>query len=392
MFAGIIGGITVRVIYSLVSAFLLTILFTPWAIRRLKRMNVGQYIREEGVDSHKVKGGIPTMGGVVMLSAIFVSSVLWARPLPQVWLVLGVLLLLGALGTVDDILKVSLRDSAGLPGRFKLLGQSVVAACAGIYLWMASWMDPSVFVPLTGRELDLGWLYVPFCVLVVVGASNAVNLTDGLDGLAVGVLIPVAVCYGGIAYVAGNTIFSAHLAIPYVAGDGELAIICSAMVGACLGFLWYNSHPASVFMGDTGSLALGGAVGMVAVLTKNELLLVVIGGIFVIEALSVIIQVASYRLFRRRVFRMSPLHHHFELSGWSEPKVVVRFWILTLVLALMGISILGLNSMAMHRGRPGSVRGHQNRITATSPINSTTARSASRITSTLGSRSSSSSR
>ncbi len=349
MLVAMFGGITVRVIFALVTAFLVTILLTPWSTERLKRRQFGQVIREEGVATHKKKAGIPTMGGMVMLVAVLVAGGFWARWNWQTGLLGGVLVSLGLLGFRDDFLKVTRKNTKGVSSRGKLVVQCAVALALGLYLKLGSGAEPSVFLPLMGQEPEIGWLYLAWVMLVVVGASNAVNLTDGLDGLAAGIMAIVSAGFAGVSYLAGNTIFAQHLAIPYVAGAGELAVVCAAITGACLGFLWYNSHPAEVFMGDTGSLALGGAMGAVAVLVRQELLLALVGGIFVVEALSVMIQVVSFRTRGgKRVFRMAPIHHHFELCGWAEPKVVTRFWLLTLVLALCGFSLLGLHSV-MHR-------------------------------------------
>ncbi len=341
-----ISSIVVRTIYGLVTAFVISIVLTPWVIRRLQAMQIGQEVREQGVARHREeKQGTPTMGGFVILVSMLISSIFWARFSPFTFTVLLALICLGALGFTDDFLKVTRKKSDGLKARTKILGQIGFSAGLGTYLYFSELIPATLFVPLANLEIPVGPFYIGFVMLVIVGSSNAVNLTDGLDGLATGVLIWVAMAYAGIAYVAGRADFSQHLSIPYVPGAGELAIASAAMVGACVGFLWYNSYPAEVFMGDTGSLALGGVIGTVAVLTKNEILLVVIGGIFVIEALSVMIQVGSFKLRKKRVFRMAPIHHHFELLGWKEPKVVIRFWIITIMLALLGLSLLGLNGM-----------------------------------------------
>lgn len=344
MLSSVFGGIAVRVLYAIVTAFLVSIVLTPWMTRRLTRKAIGQSIREEGVKSHQAKGGIPTMGGIVILVSVVTATLFWARLEKYTFVVLFVLVLLGAVGFVDDLLKVLRRNSDGLSGKGKLLFQTLVSVGLALYL-LKTGDRGDLFVPLLNWRVDLGWLYVPFVALVVVGSSNAVNLTDGLDGLAAGILCVVCFSYAGIAYIAGNSIFSRHLGVPYLPGTGELAIFCAALLGGCAGFLWYNAHPASIFMGDTGSLALGGALGAVAVLVKEEVVLVIIGGIFVIEALSVMIQVFSFKTRGKRVFKMSPIHHHFELCGWAETKVVIRFWLVTVMLALIGISILGLNAV-----------------------------------------------
>ncbi|MBI4866815.1 MAG: phospho-N-acetylmuramoyl-pentapeptide-transferase [Candidatus Wallbacteria bacterium] len=354
MLSSVFASIVVRAIYALVTAFVISIALTPWVIERLKAMQIGQQVRVEGVQSHRAtKQGTPTMGGIVILVAMLISTLFWAKITRFTVPVMISLVWLAVVGFLDDFMKVAKRKADGMTAAAKMAGQIAFSAGLGYYLYQASGFSRTIFVPLAGREWDLGIFYIAFVMLVVVGASNAVNLTDGLDGLATGVQMWVALAYAGIAYVAGRADFSHHLNIPYVPGSGELTVACSAMVGACVGFLWYNTYPASVFMGDTGSLALGGAVGTVAVLVKQELLLVVIGGIFVIEALSVIIQVASFRLRGKRVFRMAPIHHHFEQLGWAEPKVVIRFWILTIMLALVGLSLLGFNGMLGGRNVTG---------------------------------------
>ena len=347
MLVGVFPGISSRVIFALVTAFLVTFLFTPWMTARLRRRQFGQVIRDEGVEAHKKKAGVPTMGGMVMLVAVMVATLFWARWSWQVGAASAVVVCLGVLGFMDDFRKVTRQNTDGVSGRGKLAVQGLVAVGLGWYLYSAQGYG-ALFVPSLGDVLSLGVLYVPFAVLVIVGASNAVNLTDGLDGLAAGILAIVASGLAAVSYVSGNVIFSSHLAIPYVAGTGELAVMLASVVGACIGFLWYNANPAEVFMGDTGSLALGGLLGAVAVIIRQELMLALLGGIFVVEALSVIIQVGSYKMRKKRVFKMAPIHHHFELLGWAEPKVVIRFWILTLVLALLGFSVLGFHAV-LHR-------------------------------------------
>jgi phospho-N-acetylmuramoyl-pentapeptide-transferase len=339
------GGITVRMVYALVTSFVICLLLSPGLIRKLIGKQIGQNIRDEGVEAHKKKAGIPTMGGLLILISTIVSVVFWTVPSRLVALAALALVWLGFTGFLDDYLKVVRKRSEGLLPRWKLTLQALFALLAGTWMYVDPAFRKTVYVPLFQLQLDLGVLYVALVVLVIVGASNAVNLTDGLDGLAAGVVIVVALAYAAIAYVAGHKVASEHLKIPFVSGAGELAVFCTAMAGACIGFLWYNAFPAAIFMGDTGSLALGGAIGVVALMVKHELLLVLIGGIFVIEALSVIIQVTSFRTRGKRVFKMSPIHHHFELSGWAEPQVVIRFWIVTLMLALMGLSMLGLNRL-----------------------------------------------
>ncbi|MBI4863128.1 MAG: phospho-N-acetylmuramoyl-pentapeptide-transferase [Candidatus Riflebacteria bacterium] len=339
------GGITVRMLYALVTSFVICLLLSPTLIRKLKEKQIGQAIREEGVAEHKKKAGVPTMGGLLIVISMVISVLFWTRPSRYVAIAIAGLLWLGTIGFVDDYLKVIRKHSGGLSARLKLVFQILFGLGLGLYLFSEPTVQKTIWIPLVREQVNLGMLYVAFVLVVVVASSNAVNLTDGLDGLAAGVILVVAVAYASIAYVTGHKVFAEYLRIPYVAGVGELAVFCMAMAGACIGFLWYNTFPASVFMGDTGSLALGGAIGIVAILVKHELLLVLIGGIFVIETLSVIIQVVSFKTRGKRIFKMSPIHHHFELSGWAEPQVVIRFWIITLMLALGGLSVLGLNRL-----------------------------------------------
>ena len=340
--------ITFRAAGAVVTALLLSLWLGPWFIRTLRRLSVGQSIREVGPTTHQVKAGTPTMGGLLILFAVIVPTLLWANLTnAYVLLVTAVTLVFGAIGFVDDLTKVRGKRNQGLTARRKFLLQVAAAAVAAVVLIYA--LPPSfAFAPTLNfpffKDLvvNLGLLYIPFMVIVLVGASNAVNLTDGLDGLAIGATLIAAAAYSVFTYVAGNSKVAAYLQVAYVPGAGEVAIFCGALVGASLGFLWWNGHPAEVFMGDVGSLALGGAIGTVAVLAKQELLLVVVGGLFVLEALSVIIQVASFKLTGKRVFRMAPLHLHFELGGWAESKVIVRFWILALLFALLSLSTLKL--------------------------------------------------
>jgi phospho-N-acetylmuramoyl-pentapeptide-transferase len=339
--------ITFRAAMAIVTALLLSWFLGPGFIRMLRRLSVGQNIREVGPQAHQVKAGTPTMGGLLILFSVLVPTLLWATlDDPYVWIVVGVAVGFGAIGFADDYLKVRRRRNLGLTARGKMLLQIAVAAGVMAVLWAlpAEYrFSPTLTFPFIKREaLYLGLLYIPFAVVVLVGSSNAVNLTDGLDGLAIGATTVAAATYAVFTYVAGNRVFANYLQIPYVSGVGEVAVFCGALVGAGLGFLWFNSYPAEVFMGDVGSLSLGGAIGAVAVLAKQEILLVLVGGLFVLEVLSVIIQVTSFKLTGRRVFRMSPLHHHFELSGWAEPKVIVRFWILSILFALLSLSTLKL--------------------------------------------------
>jgi phospho-N-acetylmuramoyl-pentapeptide-transferase len=339
--------ITFRVAAAIVTALILSWLLGPWFIRQLRRLSVGQNIRDVGPQAHQVKAGTPTMGGLLILFAAVVPTLLWADlGNVYVWIVVVVTAAFGAIGFLDDYLKVRNRRNLGLTARGKLCLQVAVGLALGVALLIlpaGSGFNPTLTFPFIKRLiLHLGYFYIPFVAFVLVGASNAVNLTDGLDGLAIGATTIAAATYAVFTYIAGNRVIAGYLQISYVPGVGEVAVFCGALVGAGIGFLWFNSHPAEVFMGDVGSLALGAAIGTVAVLAKQEILLVLVGGLFVLEAGSVIIQVASFKLRGKRVFRMSPLHHHFELSGWAEPKVIVRFWILSILFALLSLSTLKL--------------------------------------------------
>jgi len=339
--------ITFRAAYAAITALLTCFVLGPPMIDWLRRARFGQKVREEGPQSHLRKAGTPTMGGLVIVTAIVVPTLLWgnfhSRP---VWLALLATVWLGALGFLDDYLRVVKGLPKGLLGRYKLVGQVVLGGAIGLVLllWPEHGLPPTItHVPfLKFRFVDFGVLFVPFVILVITGSSNAVNLTDGLDGLASGLVAIAALALAGMCYMSGHIRFSEYLNISYLRYAGELTIFCAAVVGASLGFLWYNCHPADVFMGDTGSLALGGALGIVAVLIKREFWLVLVGGVFVAEALSVMIQVVSFKLSGRRVFRMSPLHHHFELGGWAESRVVLRFYIVGALLALLSLSTFKL--------------------------------------------------
>jgi len=339
--------ITFRVAAAMVTALLLSWLLGPWFIRTLRRLSVGQNIREVGPQAHQVKAGTPTMGGLLLLFSTLVPTLLWAdlRNV-YVWTVVLVTAAFGGIGFLDDYLKVKRGRNLGLTARDKLLWQVLAGAAMGVALLFLPHeyrFNPDLTFPFFKRlVLHLGVLYIPFVVVVLVGVSNAVNLTDGLDGLAIGATSVAAATYAVFTYIAGNRVIANYLQVAYVPGVGEAAVFCGALVGAGLGFLWYNAHPAEVFMGDVGSLSLGAAIGSVAVIAKQEILLVLVGGLFVLEALSVIIQVTSFKLTKKRVFRMAPLHHHFELSGWAEPKVIVRFWILSILFALLSVSTLKL--------------------------------------------------
>ena len=340
--------ITFRTGGAVMTALLVSFWLGPGLIRWLKRkQREGQPIRLDGPESHLLtKKGTPTMGGVLILAALSTATLLWADLTNgYVWVVLIVTLGYGLIGFADDYLKLTKRSSGGLSGRHKLLGQGALGLVASVVLmWLTTpGLASNVAMPFFKDLLiPLGLFFPLFGTLVMMGASNAVNLTDGLDGLAIVPVMIAAACFALIAYLAGNAIFAGYLGIPHVPGTGELAVFCGAIVGASLGFLWFNAPPAMVFMGDTGSLATGGALGAVAVATKHELVLAIIGGLFVLEAVSVIVQVGSFKLTGRRVFRMAPLHHHFEKKGWQEPTIVIRFWIIAMVLALVGLSTLKL--------------------------------------------------
>ena len=336
--------ITMRAIMGALTALAICLLVGPGTIRRLATRQIGQTVRQDGPQSHLPKAGTPTMGGALILIAILVSTLLWADlDSVYVWTVVGVTFAFGFVGLVDDYRKLVLKDPRGLSARGKLFWQSLVAVIVAVVLYSraATPQETALLVPyLKDIVIPLGWAFIPLTYLVIVGSSNAVNLTDGLDGLAVMPAVMVGGALGIFAYAAGNAIFARYLGIPYVNGAGELLVFCSALAGAGLGFLWFNTYPAQVFMGDVGALALGAALGTVAVIVRQEIVLMIMGGLFVIETLSVIVQVASFRTTGRRVFRMAPLHHHFELKGWAEPKVIVRFWIITVILVLVGLSSL----------------------------------------------------
>lgn len=340
--------ITFRAAAAALTAFVLSLIIGPLVIRFLHRLDAKQTIKREGFSklykAHEAKEKTPTMGGVLILAAILFSVFLWADLRnPFVWLCSGGMIWLGLVGFVDDYLKLSKKNSKGLAGRIKMLGQIIFGLTVGSYLYLDSANWQQVHVPFFKDSfIVLGPWYVLFVCLVIVGSSNAVNLTDGLDGLAIGCTSMIALTYGILSYIAGNAKFSDYLQIPFVPGGGELAVICAAMLGAGIGFLWFNSYPASVFMGDVGSLSLGGALGLIAVLIKKELLLLIAGGVFVLEAVSVILQVSSYKLFKKRIFRMAPIHHHFQLQGVVESKVVIRFWIISILLALAALASLKL--------------------------------------------------
>ena len=336
--------LTLRAILGVLTALGLCLLIGPGMIRRLTVYKIGQYVRDDGPPAHHSKAGTPTMGGALILVAVTVTTLLWADLHNRyVWLALAVTLAFGAIGGVDDYRKLVRRNAKGLSARAKYAWQSGIGLATALLLYAVAQtpIETQLVIPFVKQgAIDLGLWFIPVTYFVIVGASNAVNLTDGLDGLAIVPTVMVAGAMGIFVYVAGNSIFSTYLGLPYVAGVGELIVFCGALMGAGLGFLWFNAYPAQVFMGDVGALALGAALGVLAVLVRQELVLVIMGGIFVLETVSVILQVASFKLTGRRIFRMAPLHHHFELKGWPEPRVIVRFWIITVVLVLIGLSSL----------------------------------------------------
>jgi phospho-N-acetylmuramoyl-pentapeptide-transferase len=336
--------ITFRTFGATLTAIAVCLLFGSKYINWLRSKQIGQSIRELGPQSHQSKKGTPTMGGGLILTSIVLSTLLWSDLKNHyIWVSLFVMLGTGLVGWIDDYKKVVQKNSKGLSARQKLVSQTIVAVIAAAFLYVMRDTPPVLKFPFfKDLSFDLGIFFVPFATLVIVGASNAVNLTDGLDGLAVGPTITTALTFSLLAYCAGNFVIAEYLQIPFVSGAGELAIFLASTGAACLGFLWFNAYPAEVFMGDVGALALGGALGIAAVITKNELLLVLCGGIFVLEAVSVMMQVASFKLTGKRIFKMAPLHHHFELKGWAEPKVIVRFWIISIILALATLATLKL--------------------------------------------------
>ncbi|MFN7685667.1 MAG: phospho-N-acetylmuramoyl-pentapeptide-transferase [Oligoflexia bacterium] len=336
--------ISFRTFGAAITAVLFCMLLGPAYIRFLKQKQMGQAIRDDGPQSHLSKKGTPTMGGGLILMGITFSTLLWSDlSNPLIWLVLLSTLAFGAVGFVDDYRKVIRKNPKGLPGRYKLLFQTLISLVVAYLLYRVEAVPTELKFPFfKDWTLELGAAFVPFAILVIVGASNAVNLTDGLDGLAVGPTITTSLTFLILAYCAGNSLISQYLQIPFIPGAGELSIFLATVAMSCLGFLWFNTYPAQVFMGDVGSLALGAALGIVAVITKNELLLAICGGIFVVEALSVMAQVLSFKMTGKRVFKMAPIHHHFELKGWAEPKVIVRFWIISILLAIVTLSTLKL--------------------------------------------------
>jgi phospho-N-acetylmuramoyl-pentapeptide-transferase len=342
----VVRYLTFRSMAAALTALLVSFIFGPMIIRWLEKREMWQPIREDGPRAHLAKAKTPTMGGGLIILAVMVATLLWVEfDNPFVWLVVLVVVGYGLLGLMDDYRKLARKNSKGLSGKQKLFWQTLLAAVVGwiLYALPDDQFRTTLTVPFfKNLQPDLGWMYIPFVVIVIVGTSNAVNLTDGLDGLAIGPVITCVVTFGILTYAAGHEKIASYLQIPYVAGSGTLAILCGAVFGAGLGFLWFNTFPAQVFMGDVGSLSLGGALGTVAVVTKEELLLALAGGIFVLEALSVMLQVVSFKWTGRRIFAMAPIHHHYQERGWAEPKIIVRFWIISIILAMMALSSLKL--------------------------------------------------
>ncbi|THB66772.1 MAG: phospho-N-acetylmuramoyl-pentapeptide-transferase [Desulfovibrio sp.] len=345
-FFNVFQYITFRTVWALLTALIVTILIGPRFIRWLKRIKFGQYIQDDGVEAHHQKAGTPTMGGLLILAGVLISVFLWADLSNlYVWLTVWVLVGFGLVGFLDDYLKITRKQNKGLSAKAKLIGQILVALGAMTLLIL---LEPNKATTLSfpffkAWQPDLGWFYVPFAVVVMLGASNGVNLTDGLDGLAIVPMIVAVGCFAIFVYVTGNAVMAEHLLVPHVKGVGEVAVFCGALVGAGLGFLWFNAYPAQVFMGDVGSLSLGGTLGFIAILAKQEIVLLIAGGLFVIETLSVILQVGFFKMSGgKRIFKMAPIHHHFELKGIPESKIIIRFWILSILFALAALSTLKL--------------------------------------------------
>jgi len=336
--------LTFRAILSVLTALVLSFVFGPMMIRKLSQYNIGQTVRDDGPTSHFSKGGTPTMGGALILFAVVVPTLLWMDLNNRyLWVTLFVTISFGCIGWYDDYQKLVNKDPHGMGSKLKFISQTAAGVIAAYWLYATASAPEELqfIVPLFKNvALDLGWLFIPLAWFVIVGSSNAVNLTDGLDGLAILPVVMVAGGLGVFSYMSGNTIYSDYLNVPYLAGAGEMLIFCAALVGAGLGFLWFNAYPAQVFMGDIGALSLGAALGVLAIIVRQEVVLMIMGGLFVVETLSVIIQVASFKLVGRRVFKMAPIHHHFELKGWPEPRVIVRFWIISFILVIIGLATL----------------------------------------------------
>lgn len=363
MFSSIFAPLSIRIIFSIVTSFLLAMIIAPRVIANLRQRQIGQTIREEGVREHLKKAGVPTMGGIIILIPLMITTILWTKLNPFVIIALATTAAMGVIGFFDDITKVVKARSLGLTPRQKLFGQIMVACGAALAIAYypklrfelnlpgsatnTPILATSIQLPVIGA-VDLGWFYIPFVIAVIVGATNAVNLTDGLDGLAAGTMTVAATPFLLFSYVCGHLIFARHLGVLYIPGAGELAVMSASIIGGSLGFLWHNAHPAEVFMGDTGSLAMGGAIASIAVCTKTEIFLAIVGGIFVLEALSVMLQVSYFKLTKgKRIFKMSPIHHHFELCGWAEEKVVIRFWTVSIMMALIGVTLFASRLVAI---------------------------------------------
>lgn len=343
-FLNVFRYLTFRSICGVLTSILLFFVFAPTMIRKLNHFGIGQNIRDDGPQTHLQKAGTPTMGGILVLGAVVITTLLWANLDNRfVWILIFITISFGIIGWIDDYSKLTQKNSRGLSVRNKLLLQSVAGLSAAVFLyWSATTpAETELLLPFFKNvALPLGWGYLILAYLVIVGSSNAVNLTDGLDGLAIMPVVMVSGALAIFAYATGHFNFSAYLGIPYIPGAGEVAIFCAALVGAGLGFLWFNAYPAQVFLGDVGALSMGAAIGLIAVIVRQEIVLLIMGGVFVIETVSVMIQVVSYKITGRRVFKMAPLHHHFELKGWPEPRVIVRFWIISLILMLIGLATL----------------------------------------------------
>jgi len=342
-FFNVFQYITFRTIYATLTALLISFILGPWFIRKLAVHQVGERVSKDGPERHMEKEGTPTMGGALILFALIIPTLLWADLKNRyIWIVIFVTMTFGIVGYVDDFLKMRGTGDGGLKARYKF-GLQLLITLAASFMLMQTDLGTGLYFPFfKALKLELGVMFIPFCMLVITGSSNAVNLTDGLDGLAIGPVLIASLAYLFVAYFAGHVVIARYLQIPYIAGSGELTIFCGSIAGASLGFLWFNTYPAQVFMGDVGSLPLGAALGIIAVITKHEILLMIVGGLFVVEALSVVFQVLSYKTRKKRLFLMAPIHHHYELKGWAEPKIIVRFWIISIILALIGLSTLKL--------------------------------------------------